>query len=332
MRKTERVQAALRGEPVDQVPVSFWGHFYERESNAAGLAESMVAFQRHYDWDFVKVQARASYHGEIWGGQYGRSPDGVTPPQCLVPVLDTPADWEKIDVKAPDTGVLGEQLEALRRITAALGEGVPVIQTVFAPLTVAYYLCGQDEAKLKRIIEQDPNAAKAGLANIARTFQAHLPLCLAAGVSGFFYSLSIGPSRDFMHEEAYAEIARPADVAVLAALPPEVPFLMLHICRAHIMFDLVQDYPVHCFNWSVMEPGNPSVAEVLTRTEKAVVGGLPEKRYMVETTPEALKARVRELLEVTGGRKLLLGGGCSQWLKLVPESHFWAVKEAVAGH
>jgi uroporphyrinogen decarboxylase len=65
VNKIERVQAALRGEAVDRVPVSFWGHTFDREDSASALAQSTLAFNHTYDWDFIKVQARASYHGEI---------------------------------------------------------------------------------------------------------------------------------------------------------------------------------------------------------------------------------------------------------------------------
>ena len=38
MNKRERVDAALRGQPVDRVPISFWGHDYLREWSAEGLS------------------------------------------------------------------------------------------------------------------------------------------------------------------------------------------------------------------------------------------------------------------------------------------------------
>jgi hypothetical protein len=38
MTPRERVWAALRGEAVDRPPISFWGHFYHRESSARDLA------------------------------------------------------------------------------------------------------------------------------------------------------------------------------------------------------------------------------------------------------------------------------------------------------
>jgi uroporphyrinogen decarboxylase len=64
MNKKERVDAALRGEPVDRVPASVWGHDYEHEGSAQTLAEATVENFSRYDWDYVKVTPRSSYHVE----------------------------------------------------------------------------------------------------------------------------------------------------------------------------------------------------------------------------------------------------------------------------
>src|SRR5438093_542381 len=42
MNKKERVDAALRGDEVDRIPVSMWGHDFEREWNVQSFAEAMV--------------------------------------------------------------------------------------------------------------------------------------------------------------------------------------------------------------------------------------------------------------------------------------------------
>jgi uroporphyrinogen decarboxylase len=58
MTKKERIDAALRGEPVDRIPVSLWRHFYQYEDTARGLADAMLLFQQDYDWDFMKDQPK----------------------------------------------------------------------------------------------------------------------------------------------------------------------------------------------------------------------------------------------------------------------------------
>src|SRR5450759_3790777 len=73
MTKRERVLAAVQGDAVDRVPISFWVHNFARENSASSLARESARFLQAYDWDFLKVQSRASYFGEGWGSQYVRS-------------------------------------------------------------------------------------------------------------------------------------------------------------------------------------------------------------------------------------------------------------------
>jgi len=66
MTRRERIRKTLLGEATDRPPVSFWRHFYHRESSAQELAEAMLEFRPTYDWDLMKVNPRASYHVEDW--------------------------------------------------------------------------------------------------------------------------------------------------------------------------------------------------------------------------------------------------------------------------
>lgn len=70
MNKKERVDAALRGDPVDRVPASIWGHDFEREWNTQALTEALIENFTRYDWDYLKVNPRASYHAEGWKAKY----------------------------------------------------------------------------------------------------------------------------------------------------------------------------------------------------------------------------------------------------------------------
>ena len=45
MTKRERVMAALRGAPVDRVPLAFWLHNFATENSAKGLAEETLRVQ-----------------------------------------------------------------------------------------------------------------------------------------------------------------------------------------------------------------------------------------------------------------------------------------------
>ena len=70
MTQRERLKAALAGTRVDRVPVSAWGHFFTEEVDPDRFIAATMAFQKSFDWDFLKVHSRASYHVEGWGFTY----------------------------------------------------------------------------------------------------------------------------------------------------------------------------------------------------------------------------------------------------------------------
>ena len=80
MAKRERVQAAVRGEAVDRVPVSFWGHDFLREWSAEDLRDAMVESVRTYDYDYLKVNPRATYYAEAWGCTFTRPKEALGQP------------------------------------------------------------------------------------------------------------------------------------------------------------------------------------------------------------------------------------------------------------
>jgi hypothetical protein len=88
--------AALRGDVVDRPPVSFWGHFYHRESTARDLVEATTEFQNEYGWDWIKLNPRKQYHVEEWGVRY-RYPGGARQkPTMEAWPIHQAADWAAI--------------------------------------------------------------------------------------------------------------------------------------------------------------------------------------------------------------------------------------------
>ena len=96
MDRWERVEAAVNGHPVDRVPVSAWGHFFTRETSAESLARAMLDFREAYDWDYLKIHARASYHVEGWGFRFKPSDDPARGHVCTASPIRSAADWRKL--------------------------------------------------------------------------------------------------------------------------------------------------------------------------------------------------------------------------------------------
>ena len=126
--KKERFEAVLNHELADRPPVSAWRHFTENEHSGADLfVETMLKWQNTYDWDYVKLQPRASYYEEAWGGQFDYNDyEGVLPKVVKGPIGGV-ADLEKITVLPGDQGVFAEQIEVIQKMKAGLNEDIPTV-------------------------------------------------------------------------------------------------------------------------------------------------------------------------------------------------------------
>jgi uroporphyrinogen decarboxylase len=308
MNKRERVRAALQGKPVDRPPISFWRHFFEKETSAAGLAEAMLGFQRAYDWDFVKVNPRACYHAEPWGCRFQFSGQPHIDPKLIEVAVKTPDDWRQVKALSPTSGAFGEQLEALRLIKEGLGGAVPFVETIFTPLSVAGRLVGSD-AVMYDHLKQYPERVHEALEAITVTFEGFAQACLEVGVDGLFYATTGWATYDRLTDAEYAEFGRPYDVRVLQAAEGAL-FNILHVCRSHNMLWKLMDYPAHAVNWATADATNPQIGEVWQRGHRPVIGGVDHLDTLRHGTPEAVAAQVRDAVGQTR-EGLLIGPGCS---------------------
>ena len=308
MTKRERVTAALRGATVDRVPLAFWLHNFATENSAKGLADETLRLLRRFDWDFLKPQSRAQCFAEMWGLTYAASGERAQPFTVThAPVADA-GDLARLRPADPQTGALGEQLEALRLIRAAVGPDVPIIWTIFAPMMVLPMLCrgGRDQALA--LARSAPRETEHALGVMTDTLADYARACLDAGADGLFYATNVA-TRSLMTAAECRRWQRPWDLRVLEAVAG-APFNLLHVCGTGILFEEFADYPVTAFSWATV-PGNPGLDAVHVRTGRAVVGGLPAKPEIASMTADALVARTRRAVEEMSGRWLLLGPDCS---------------------
>lgn len=329
MNKIERVNAAVRGEPVDRVPASMWGHDYLREWSPEGVAEAMLENYHTYDWDYMKFNPRASYHVEDWGAKLQPSGDANRGPTFTdIPVREQ-GDWRRLRPLDPSRGALGEQLQALRLIGSELKGQAYFIHTIFSPLSVAKYLVGNDFKPVQTSIADNPGALRQALEVITETFMAYAQATLEAGASGIFYATTGWASTDKLTEDQYRAFGVEYDLRLIDTFK-HAPFNVLHNCGQHIMFDLLAEYPVHAISWAATLPGNPNLAEGKTRTSKAVMGGISEKTTLVNGSPQQVAEEAQAALELTGGARFLLAPGCSI-PPATPKANLEAIVQVVRG-
>ncbi|MCH7800195.1 MAG: hypothetical protein IIC24_01495 [Chloroflexi bacterium] len=328
MTRWERVRAALTGGDVDRIPISLWRHFWGQETTAQGLSDAMMGFQNEYDWDFMKINPRASYHAEDWGLKMRFSGSDSQSHETVDWPVKSPADWRKIERLDPTVGALGEQLQALELIAKQAGGEVPLLMTVFTPLAVAAQLAGSADA-MSRLIDDDPDALKPALDAITETLSAFAGKVMDRGAAGLFFATTAWASYDRLSDDDYASLGRPYDLRVLEAVS-DAEFNVLHVCNSDNMLTELRDYPVDAYNWDALDDTNVWVLEGAKITLKAVIGGLSHTTTLATGTPQEVAEEVRWTAEMIEGSGWMLGPGCAIPSQTPPEN-LRAAREAVNG-
>lgn len=319
-----RLEAALAGGNIDRPPVALWRHFPVDDQAPGSLASATVAFQRDFDFDLVKVTPASSFCVKDWGSQdeWRGASEGTR--DYTFRVIQQPEDWTRLKPLDPRQGFLAGQLECLRLIVGELGREVPVIQTIFNPLSQAKNLVGR-EALLVHL-RRDPEAVHAGLATIAESTRRFTEAALETGIAGIFYAVQHAQF-GLLSRQEYHEFGRAYDLQVLE--PARSLWLnLLHLHGEEIMFDEFLDYPMAAINWHDRETA-PSLPEAQSRFSGAVCGGLRRWETMVLGTPEQVRHEALDAIQSTRGTRFILGTGCVL-PTIAPRGNILAVRHSVA--
>lgn len=325
MDRRERLRAAVSGGRPDRVPVSAWGHFFAEEADPQRFARAMLDFRERYDWDFVKIHSRASYHVEGWGFTYSPSNDPAKGHRCTGHPIRAAADWAKLRPLPLSTPAFREQFEALKAIRAQAPKDCPLIFTVFSPLDVAEKLIDRDSATLKRHIEENPAALEAALGAFAETFAALVRELPKHGVDGIYFSTKWANDAKLTSEQ-YRRLVKPWDLAVLQGAG-EMWANFLHLCEDHVQLGAMADYPVQAFHWDVQAGSNPGFAAARTQV-KAALGGGVAPAMLSAGAPAEIEAIARAAIADAGERGFVLGPGCSVQIAGTPEANLRALRRA----
>ena len=306
MTAAERVQAALKGEDVDVPPVSIWRHFPEEDQSAEHLAASTLRWHSMLDLDFIKLMPPGDYATIDWGArsEFQGAPGGTR--ETIHFPIQRPEDWRAIKAVAVNRGFNAEVVDACRLVRDGVGPDVPVLQTIFSPLTIANKL---SNGLVIDHLRSDPNTVHEALQAIQEVTVELTRASLGSGADGVFFASQCATS-DMVSREEYDEFGVTYDRPVLdAARDGGSQFTMIHIHGANTFFDLMAAYEGHAINWHDRRVG-PSISEVLNEYgDRAAVGGIDEKAVASMSSSE-VAAQVEDAREQAGDRRLLVGPGC----------------------
>ena len=325
MTHWERIDAAVGGEEVDRTPVSMWRHHPVIDRDPVRLAEVMVQWQQRYDFDLVKFMPSGTYSVEDWGAmsEYRNAPNGTR--IIAVPGITSIEQWGKLKRLSPTEGRMGLELHALRLAADALKSEVPVLQTVFSPLTSAFKLAGE---RVFEHLRRAPDAFEEGLAVIAETTLGFVKESLRAGAHGVFFATQCA-TFNLLSAEEYRRFGTRYDRLVLDAVLGEARYVMLHMHGSRVMFEELKGYPANIWNWHDRD-GELSLSEGLSEFSGMLVGGISEHRTLLTGTSADIKEEVREAVAQSKGRRLMIGPGCVLPMAIAPEA-ISSVLEACRG-
>ncbi|MEK4149261.1 uroporphyrinogen decarboxylase family protein [Robertmurraya sp. FSL W8-0741] len=279
--KKQRFEQILTGKKADRPIVSSWHHFLNKEQTAVDLAEATITFANKYDWDWIKINPRATYLAEAFGNKYDFEDYRWVFPRQTYAVINQPADvWHVEAVEVATSAPLQEQLEAMRLLRKGLPE-MPLIQTIFSPLTILMFLTGNssyvnqtmygsdEPVDFKELLKSERSGVHQALHAIAITMAQYVKELAGVGIDGLFYAVTGTAHPDLFDESTFNEFSRPYDLLVLNAMKKGKR--ILHTCGAHAQPARFVDYPVEGISWDTEAEGNPGLELKINKTKVAGV-------------------------------------------------------------
>ena len=329
---TERMKACLADDSaLDRPPAALWRHFPVDDQAPETLAAAVVAFQRSYEFDLVKVTPASSFCLKDWGVEDVWEGHSEGTRRYTRSVVRSPRDWERLRPLDPRRARhLSAQLECLRLIRGGLGPDVPVLQTIFSPLAQAKHLADGDT--LIAHLRLYPEAVMKGLATVAETTRRFVEAAIQAGIDGVFYAVQHAQAGVLSREE-YKAFGLPVD---LQTLQPAAGLWcnLLHLHGLDVYFDLVPAYSTLfssplIVNWHDRETP-PSLREAQTPGVAPVVCGGVSQRTIVFADSSQVRKEAKDAIRQTRGRRFILGTGCVVPI-IAPHGNIQAVADAVRG-
>ncbi len=295
---------------LDHPPAVLWRHFPVDDQQPDRLAAATLDFQKHYEFDLVKVTPASSFSIKDWGAVdvWEGHTEGTR--RYTQRVIYSPKDWEKLPHLEPlKSKSLSGQIACIKMIQSGLGPDTPLLQTVFSPLAQAKNLAGGD--LLINHIRLYPEAVLKGLETIAKTTRLFIEAARDTGVDGFFYAIQHARAGIISMEE-YKSFGLDFDLEVSRSMAG-LWCNMLHIHGLQIYFDLVlssftPDGIFSIVNWHDRETP-PSLGEAQAKYPLSVCGGINQNSLAYKDSV-FIKEEAQDAITQTTGHRYIMGTGC----------------------
>lgn len=324
MNHRQRIQASLEGQPTDRPAWGYWQHFPNRDRSPRRLAELMVAQQRELDLDFIKLMPYGLFSVVDWGVELEVFGGFLNPPVQHRLAIREPGDWTRLPPHQGNSGEYAVVLETQRLTLLETKDSVPVLQTVFSPLTSAVKMAGQET--LLRHLRENPREVEAGLDAITETTRQFAGLAVAGGADGVFFATQMSVS-GLLTEAEHDRFVKKYDLAILEEIKNKTWFNILHLHGNGPLIDQAEDYPVQALSWHDRDSG-PDIKTVRAKTDKCLVAGVGHMGALLKGSPAAVAAQVEDAWRQAEGRRLIIAPGCGDQTR-IPRENILEMKRSV---
>lgn len=312
MNAKERVIAAIKKEPLTEIPSCFSLHFPQGcEEGENGVAAHLKYFEET-GTDICKIMN-----------------------ENLLPACDNIRcgnDWKEIPTFSRDAAWLTKQMDLVKRILDQGDSGKFMMGTLHGIVASSLHLIektyGYDDGRLvmPEHLRQNKPAVTDVYKRVADILCVLAEEYIKAGVDAIYYAALGGEYRYFTDEEFEAHIA-PLDKQVMAAIRENGGYCFLHMCKDRLNMERYSTYNAYAdvVNWGIYEvPFTIEEAKKLF-PGTTIMGGLANRSgVLVEGTEEEIKEEVRKIIRSTGKTGFILGADCT----LPTEIEYWRVKAA----
>lgn len=327
MNGYERIKALVSGEEIDRTPVSGWYHMPLVDRNVDDFVRETIASTDLNKWDFIKIMTNGHYCGEATGARIDFSTDSTKWNGTFREYgIRTEEDIANMPVLQADNPVFAREIEVVKRLKAHYGDSIPVISTIFNPLTsLQESYCSLQSAPIKKMMENNPQALHKGLEAMTRSYLNYLDALFDAKIDGIFlanqYSIA-----DIITDEQYDEFCAPYERRIVEYCKGKTWFNMAH---AHgdrcLRLDKYLDYAddeIQALNWEncpagVAQEEIVTAAQMHKKTNKIIIGGIDQIHDMYtekndrNEVKERLVKRFKTMLEEVGSNRFIFGPGCA---------------------
>lgn len=330
MTKRERIQNVLENKPVDRVPVAFFHHFTPVEEWNMGLSipgamdrniEGHRPALEKFNPDVIKIMN-----------------DTLMMMPLDVSFINSAADLAKIQPMTVDCDYAKAQIDLTKRVVDIYREkcDAPIYVTVFSAawllrnaLSADLPVAGADEAMMRKLMEEDPQAVGDCLMTIAKGIvELNKVLLTECGADGIYFSCA--NQAGFFSKEFHQKYVAPSEKFVLDEAKKIRDMHILHICGYHGHgndLSLYTDYDAAAYSVAVNAEGTTMAEAKKLFHGKPVIGGFTQDGVIYKGTKEELKKATWNLLDNMGQVGVIIGADCTVPTD-IDDSRFNWVREA----